>query len=50
MAEQHSMEDLLRDAPSNWGKWGDEDELGSLNYLTPGCSTSGPATCSLCNG
>ena len=35
MAEQHSMEDLLRDAPSNWGKWGDEDELGSLNYLTP---------------
>ena len=35
MAEQHSVEDLLRDAPSNWGKWGDDDELGSLNYLTP---------------
>ncbi|HEX4361208.1 MAG TPA: cyclase family protein [Pseudonocardia sp.] len=35
MAEQHSVQDLLRDAPSNWGRWGDDDELGSLNYLTP---------------
>jgi len=35
MAQQHSMEDLLRDAPSNWGRWGDDDEVGSLNYLTP---------------
>jgi kynurenine formamidase len=28
----------LRDAAgrvSNWGKWGDSDELGTLNYLTP---------------
>jgi kynurenine formamidase len=23
------------DAPSNWGKWGPDDEVGSLNYLTP---------------
>ena len=20
---------------SNWGKWGEEDELGTLNYITP---------------
>jgi hypothetical protein len=20
----------------NWGKWGPEDELGTLNYITPG--------------
>jgi kynurenine formamidase len=26
--------DLLRDAPKNWGKWGPDDEVGSLNYLT----------------
>ncbi len=29
-----SMTDLLADAPSNWGKWGPDDEVGSLNYLT----------------
>ena len=23
------------DAPKNWGKWGPDDEVGSLNYLTP---------------
>ncbi|MBP2329017.1 kynurenine formamidase [Kibdelosporangium banguiense] len=28
-----SLEDLLRDAPTNWGKWGPDDEVGSLNYL-----------------
>ncbi|MDP5226724.1 MULTISPECIES: cyclase family protein [Arthrobacter] len=26
--------DLLKDSPKNWGKWGPEDEVGSLNYLT----------------
>ncbi len=26
--------DLLRDSPRNWGKWGADDEVGSLNYLT----------------
>jgi hypothetical protein len=20
---------------SNWGKWGENDELGTLNYITP---------------
>ena len=28
------LTDLLADAPSNWGKWGEDDEVGSLNYLT----------------
>ena len=23
------------DPPSNWGKWGPDDELGTLNYITP---------------
>lgn len=34
MTEVPAMDDLLRDAPKNWGKWGPDDELGSLNYLT----------------
>ena len=28
------MGELLKDSPKNWGKWGDDDELGALNYLT----------------
>ena len=27
---------LLENAPKNWGKWGDRDEVGALNYLTTG--------------
>jgi kynurenine formamidase len=27
--------DYLKDSPKNWGKWGPDDEVGSLNYLTP---------------
>ncbi len=30
-----AVSDLLKDAPKNWGKWGPDDEVGSLNYLTP---------------
>jgi kynurenine formamidase len=30
-----SLEELLADSPSNWGKWGDDDEVGALNYLGP---------------
>jgi kynurenine formamidase len=26
--------DLLADAPKNWGRWGPDDQVGSLNYLT----------------
>jgi kynurenine formamidase len=25
---------LLKDMPKNWGRWGAEDEVGSLNFLT----------------
>lgn len=25
--------DLLKHSPKNWGKWGEDDEVGSLNYL-----------------
>ncbi|QLD90823.1 cyclase family protein [Natronomonas salina] len=25
--------ELLNDAPDNWGRWGDDDELGALNLL-----------------
>ena len=28
-----TLAELLADAPSNWGKWGPDDEVGSLNYL-----------------
>jgi kynurenine formamidase len=26
--------ELLKNAPRNWGRWGEEDEVGSLNFLT----------------
>jgi kynurenine formamidase len=29
------LHDLLADAPSNWERWGDNDEVGALNFLTP---------------
>jgi kynurenine formamidase len=34
MADVPDMTDVLADAPTNWGKWGDDDEVGALNYLT----------------
>lgn len=30
-----SLGELLRDFPKNWGRWGDDDEVGALNYLGP---------------
>jgi hypothetical protein len=34
MSDSPAMHEVLgADAPSNWGKWGPQDELGSLNYL-----------------
>ena len=30
-----TLVDLLADSPTNWGKWGDDDEVGALNYLGP---------------
>lgn len=29
-----SAEELLKDMPKNWGRWGPDDEVGSLNFLT----------------
>ncbi|MFG1924430.1 cyclase family protein [Cryptosporangium sp. NPDC048952] len=34
MTDVPEMTELLRDAPSNWGRWGDDDEVGALNHLT----------------
>jgi len=27
--------DALYDELRNWGRWGDDDERGTLNFLTP---------------
>jgi kynurenine formamidase len=35
MAGTKSVAELLADAPKNWGRWGEDDEVGALNYLTP---------------
>ncbi|WHU46156.1 cyclase family protein [Gordonia sp. L191] len=32
--EAPQLTELLDNAPTNWGKWGPDDEVGSLNYLT----------------
>lgn len=29
-----SLAETLKDAPSNWGRWGPDDEIGAVNYLT----------------
>lgn len=34
MSDAISLDELLKDAPTNWGKWGPDDEVGALNYLT----------------
>lgn len=34
MTEVPTMDELLQQSPKNWGKWGDDDEVGALNYLT----------------
>ena len=35
MTEVPAMDVLLKGSPTNWGKWGPDDEVGALNYLTP---------------
>jgi kynurenine formamidase len=32
--DKKALSRLLAGAPSNWGKWGADDEIGALNYLT----------------
>ena len=27
------IKEILKDAPSNWGKWGEDDEVGAVRYL-----------------
>ena len=34
MTDVPTMDEVLKDAPKNWGKWGEDDEVGALNYLT----------------
>lgn len=34
MADAPDLTELLADAPKNWGRWGDDDEVGALNFLT----------------
>ncbi|MGO8966716.1 MAG: hypothetical protein ACLQGN_24660 [Mycobacterium sp.] len=34
MTDVPTMDEVLREAPKNWGKWGEEDQVGALNYLT----------------
>lgn len=34
MADITTMKELLNDAPTNWGRWGADDEVGALNFLT----------------
>jgi kynurenine formamidase len=29
-----AMGELLKDAPKNWGRWGPNDQVGALNFLT----------------
>jgi kynurenine formamidase len=32
--EEHRMGQLLAGSPSNWGRWGPDDQVGALNFLT----------------
>jgi kynurenine formamidase len=33
--EFQRIEEILENAPSNWGRWGEDDEKGAVNLLTP---------------
>ena len=39
-----SLHDVLAAAPTNWGRWGDDDEVGALNFLGPAEVLAGAAT------
>jgi kynurenine formamidase len=34
VTQQKTLTDLYTDAPKNWGRWGPNDEVGALNFLT----------------
>ncbi len=45
LAEADSpMAQLQQDAPSNWGKWGANDQVGAINYLDEGQVLRGAAS------
>jgi kynurenine formamidase len=33
--KKETQKGILENAPDNWGRWGDDDEIGTINYLTP---------------
>jgi kynurenine formamidase len=35
VTQAQTLDDLLKDSPKNWGRWGDDDEIGCLNFQTP---------------
>jgi kynurenine formamidase len=39
----HAAFQALADRVCNWGRWGDDDALGTLNFLTPDCRRAGAA-------
>lgn len=41
LAHHPDVKKLLEDLPKNWGKWGENDEVGALNYLGPAEILSG---------
>lgn len=43
MTTAPDLTELLDGSPSNWGKWGPDDEVGSLNYLTAAQVLAGAA-------
>lgn len=38
-----AMERLQREAPNNWGRWGEDDQIGALNYLDEAQALRGAA-------
>ncbi len=34
------LEDVLKDSPKNWGKWGDDDEVGAPELPGPRAGAS----------
>ena len=34
MAEVKDFRETLKGLPKNWGRWGADDQIGSLNFLT----------------
>lgn len=35
VADRPALGALLANSPTNWGRWGEDDEIGAINYLDP---------------